>query len=185
MFREPVNIQIKHLKVTCIEKHCSVVSESSFILTALVHQWVPELVTFPWKLLWRSLAEERVRDLSIGATHLIASFGVEHLNASLFKLWQNMVLKLHPQRIQLVVAPKKSWCLMLCVCCCERRMCINSSDDSTPCHMLCEWCCDQCGTELDPYRSLPCAKLVAVDGLVRRPFGRPGSFQHLAVRLLL
>ena len=64
-------------------------------------------------------------------------------------------------------------------------MCIGSSGGSTPCQMLCAWCCDQCGTELNPYRSLPCAKLVAVDGLMRRPFGRQESFQHLAVRLLL
>ena len=36
--------------------------------------------------------------------------------------------------------------------------------------MLCAWCCDHCGTELNPYRS------VAVEGLVRQPFGAPGKF---------
>ncbi len=38
-----------------------------------------------------------------------------------------------------------------CVCCCERRTCLHSSDDPnpTPCGKYRTWCCGPSGTELD------------------------------------
>ena len=155
-------------------KHCSAVSESSFILTALVQQWVPELVTFPWKLLRRSLAEETVRDLSIGAIHLIASFGVQHLNVikvgcglrgwilptSLSKLWKNMALKLHPQQMQLVVAPQKSWCLMLAFAAVSGACLLVLLAVLRPATCFARGAVTSVAQNYNPYRSLPCPKLV-------------------------